>query len=631
MENDKLSATLSMFYNNHMLLDPASSDMLSGPLFRPVLADHSGSRLMTGDALFPASQIESMNISFLTENHQMYDDVPFSTNIHHGKNIAFNSSFGSIDLQEHLMGTPLTATSFANQKYLINMNTSSTSMLPSEAVRLSTCSESCNTINSSLTTSINCEFGPIDDVIFSASRGDDMLNVDVDYTWRNDEALGQQVISQRADSSLHPSYCVSGSSDSAWILNGSELDFSQHCNTYAPGSELSLSLGSYQPSVINTTNIPDQCSEVSCSGVTHATTKDGAFISSMEFQAWSDQFKDSSDDVARGMELGLGQTYQSSSRSDHFFGALLGSRYLYVAQQVLVEVANYALQNPNEAADPPRGISIEPKKSFASSYSASAPSTVDSDDVPILSGETKSHGHGAFSTVISDELPIPSEEAKSQGCIDAQPWQEVDEVKSKLLSMLHLVDHKYNQCLDQIQNVVSEFHDATQSGISIVNARFAHHTVSTLYKNLRERLTSQIILIAQQPSADSPSEKEKILESSLIQKQWALQQLKKSGQQSWRPQRGLPEKSVSVLRAWMFQNFLHPYPKDNEKHLLAIKSGLTRSQVSNWFINARVRLWKPMIEQMHSELNKKNQSEDGSGSDPRCHADTANSQIFQMS
>lgn len=28
-------------------------------------------------------------------------------------------------------------------------------------------------------------------------------------------------------------------------------------------------------------------------------------------------------------------------------------------------------------------------------------------------------------------------------------------------------------------------------------------------------------------------------------------------------------------------------------------------QVSNWFINARVRLWKPMIDEMYSEMNKR--------------------------
>jgi hypothetical protein len=28
--------------------------------------------------------------------------------------------------------------------------------------------------------------------------------------------------------------------------------------------------------------------------------------------------------------------------------------------------------------------------------------------------------------------------------------------------------------------------------------------------------------------------------------------------QPWRPQRGLPERAVSILRAWLFEHFLHP-------------------------------------------------------------------------
>lgn len=67
----------------------------------------------------------------------------------------------------------------------------------------------------------------------------------------------------------------------------------------------------------------------------------------------------------------------------------------------------------------------------------------------------------------------------------------------------------------------------------------------------------------------------------------------------WRPQRGLPERAVTVLRAWLFEHFLHPYPTDTDKIMLAKQTGLSRSQVSNWFINARVRLWKPMVEEIH--------------------------------
>ncbi|TQD89427.1 hypothetical protein C1H46_025070 [Malus baccata] len=66
-----------------------------------------------------------------------------------------------------------------------------------------------------------------------------------------------------------------------------------------------------------------------------------------------------------------------------------------------------------------------------------------------------------------------------------------------------------------------------------------------------------------------------------------------------RSQRGLPENAVAVLRTWLFEHFLHPYPSDSEKLMLAQQTGLSRTQVSNWFINSRVRIWKPMVEEIH--------------------------------
>ncbi|CDY21826.1 BnaC01g36220D [Brassica napus] len=37
----------------------------------------------------------------------------------------------------------------------------------------------------------------------------------------------------------------------------------------------------------------------------------------------------------------------------------------------------------------------------------------------------------------------------------------------------------------------------------------------------------------------------------------------------WRPQIGLYEKSVSVLRAWFFEHFIHLNPKESEQIMLA--------------------------------------------------------------
>lgn len=179
--------------------------------------------------------------------------------------------------------------------------------------------------------------------------------------------------------------------------------------------------------------------------------------------------------------------------------------------------------------------------------------------------------------------------------------RSIEEKKKHLLALLEMVDERYNQCLDEIHTVISAFHAVTELDPQL-HACFALHTITFFYKNLRERISNHILSMGAEFNTMDPGEEQL---SSFVPKQWALQQLRRKDHQLWRPQRGLPEKSVSVLRAWMFQNFLHPYPKDAEKQLLAVKSGLTRSQVSNWFINARVRLWKPMIEEMYLEMNRR--------------------------
>eukprot|EP00186_Timspurckia_oligopyrenoides_P003351 CAMPEP_0182450898 /NCGR_PEP_ID=MMETSP1172-20130603/43423_1 /TAXON_ID=708627 /ORGANISM="Timspurckia oligopyrenoides, Strain CCMP3278" /LENGTH=452 /DNA_ID=CAMNT_0024648621 /DNA_START=248 /DNA_END=1606 /DNA_ORIENTATION=+ len=63
----------------------------------------------------------------------------------------------------------------------------------------------------------------------------------------------------------------------------------------------------------------------------------------------------------------------------------------------------------------------------------------------------------------------------------------------------------------------------------------------------------------------------------------------------------LSPKASFVLRSWLFDHVLKPYPNDEEKMKLARTTGLSVIQVSNWFINARVRLWKPMINALRSD------------------------------
>ncbi|XP_026655653.2 homeobox protein ATH1 isoform X1 [Phoenix dactylifera] len=474
MENDVFNASLSLPNHNEMAIESGSLHMLSGLLTQSSLPGHNNHRqIMAGDPLLSTFQEEALNSLYVANHGDMFDgNVSYSRNMPHVGSTSYDGSDGNTDLREHFMGTSLSATSLANlfsattclHENLIGINTVLASSLPPEEPRTSISRDSCNTINSSVTTSVNCGIVSQDDAGLSTCKKDACLNGQFNCSWNYDEVLGHEVPS--------------------------------------------------------------------------------------------------------------------------------GSRYLHVAQQILAEVVAYAVPDWNEMnSDSLAGIEGEEKMPFSSGWS----------------------NIQDFAISGSDEYPLSCREAYIK--------------KTELITMLQLVDQRYNQCMDQIHDVVSAFCSATGSGTSHMHAWFALRTISSLYKNLRKRITGQLLLITQQPATECMREKEKSFESSLIQKQWALQQLRRRDQHSWRPQRGLPEKSVSVLRAWMFQNFLHPYPKDNEKHLLAIKSGLTRSQVSNWFINARVRLWKPMIEEMHSELSKKSQT-DGSGGESRSHGNIG-SQRFQ--
>lgn len=51
-----------------------------------------------------------------------------------------------------------------------------------------------------------------------------------------------------------------------------------------------------------------------------------------------------------------------------------------------------------------------------------------------------------------------------------------------------------------------------------------------------------------------------------------------------------PKSVVSTLKGWLAGHFDDPYPSEHEKMMLCNSTGLTLTQLNNWFINARRRL-----------------------------------------
>ncbi|KAK1423376.1 hypothetical protein QVD17_18677 [Tagetes erecta] len=189
--------------------------------------------------------------------------------------------------------------------------------------------------------------------------------------------------------------------------------------------------------------------------------------------------------------------------------------------------------------------------------------------------------------------------------------------KVKLSSMLDEVDRRYNHYCEQMQMVVNSFDLVMGFGAAVPYTALALKAMSRHFRCLKDAIAGQLnhtceLLGEKDPSSSGVTKGEtprlKLLEQSLRQ-QRAFQQMGMMEQEAWRPQRGLPERSVNILRAWLFEHFLHPYPSDADKHLLSRQTGLSRNQVSNWFINARVRLWKPMVEDMYQQESKEEQGD----------------------
>ncbi|KAI0500000.1 hypothetical protein KFK09_018208 [Dendrobium nobile] len=195
---------------------------------------------------------------------------------------------------------------------------------------------------------------------------------------------------------------------------------------------------------------------------------------------------------------------------------------------------------------------------------------------------------------------------------------ELQKRKANLLSMLEEVDGKYKKYCEQMAAVASSFESAAGEGAATVYLALASKAMSRHFRSLRDGIVEQMQAtmnaiaerdpIAARGISRGETPRLKLIDQFCVRQQKAFQQ---GGifmdQQPWRPQRGLPERSVSILRAWLFEHFLHPYPSDVDKHILARQTGLSRNQVTNWFINARVRLWKPMIEEIYLEETKEDE------------------------
>ncbi|CAN6880154.1 unnamed protein product [Brassica oleracea] len=274
---------------------------------------------------------------------------------------------------------------------------------------------------------------------------------------------------------------------------------------------------------------------------------------------------------------GLYNNYRFNETSGGFMSGVLRSRYLKPAQNLLDEVVSVK-KELNQ---------MRKKKKKGEDFNNGSKDT---------QGELSTDSNVKLSTI---------------------ERQELRNKKNKLLTMVdEVVDKRYNQYYHQMEALASSFEIVAGFGSAKPYTSVALNKISCSFRSLRDAIKEQIQIIREKLGEKGGGElsldehqgggeripRLRYLDQRLRQQRAFHQQLGMV-RPSWRPQRGLPENSVSVLRAWLFEHFLHPYvyPKEAEKMMLAKQTGLSKNQVANWFINARVRLWKPMIEDIYKE------------------------------
>ncbi|TVU19652.1 hypothetical protein EJB05_35815, partial [Eragrostis curvula] len=144
-----------------------------------------------------------------------------------------------------------------------------------------------------------------------------------------------------------------------------------------------------------------------------------------------------------------------------------------------------------------------------------------------------------------------------------QQWR-----KTRLISLMEDVCKRYKQYYQQLQAVISSFETVAGLSNAAPFGSMALRTMSKHFKCLKGVILSQLRNTSK--VANDGIGKEDMANFALMGGGSSL--LRGSNANAfnhphniWRPQRGLPERAVS-----------------------------------NWFINARVRLWKPMVEEIHN-------------------------------
>ncbi|CAD6206170.1 unnamed protein product [Miscanthus lutarioriparius] len=161
-----------------------------------------------------------------------------------------------------------------------------------------------------------------------------------------------------------------------------------------------------------------------------------------------------------------------------------------------------------------------------------------------------------------------------------------DGVQATLLGLLSELESRRERYFGELGRVVSSFEPALGDGAAAAYTPLMARAMARHFGNLRRAILRRLRLHAASAARRSlrrgiEEDDEEVTEELVerVARRTKLAAAARAEQASLRPLRGLPDGSVAVLRACLFDHFLHPYPDDGEKLRLAVTTGLSRRQM----------------------------------------------------
>lgn len=132
------------------------------------------------------------------------------------------------------------------------------------------------------------------------------------------------------------------------------------------------------------------------------------------------------------------------------------------------------------------------------------------------------------------------------------------------------VERRYRRYREQMKAVAGSFEAVAGERAAAPYTRLASRTISKHFRSLRDGVAAQMQAVRRalgEKDADGGGPAAGMVKGETTPRLRVLDQCLRQHRayqagvlesQPWRPQRGLPERAVSILRAWLFEHFLHP-------------------------------------------------------------------------